>query len=289
MANEDLNRVVADLEVDNGSGVVLGSARSLLLTVLGELVYPVGRPVWSASLLYVLARVGVEEQTARQTIARCAHLGWLEGTKHGREVRWRLTAQVKRRIEAGIRRVNSLHSDHEPWDGAWVILLVTVPQSQRLVRRKLYSGLRWAGFGSPASGLWLSPHRDRIVEAEKVINGLGLAGSTQSFAGPAQRVGLSEADLVQRAWALDDAETTYQALIKRYARARPEHGDPILINHIELASQLQRLPYIDPGLPEQLLPDWIGRRAVALIQQRRSEWFAPAHQSWQDVVERTSP
>ncbi|MDT7771332.1 MAG: PaaX-like protein, partial [Pseudonocardiales bacterium] len=34
--------------------VAAGSARSLLLTVLGELVYPNGKPVWTASLLYVL-------------------------------------------------------------------------------------------------------------------------------------------------------------------------------------------------------------------------------------------
>ncbi|MDN5856618.1 MAG: PaaX family transcriptional regulator, partial [Actinomycetia bacterium] len=56
--------------------VSAGSARSLLLTVLGELVLPAGEPVWTSSLLYVLKGVGVEEQTARQAIARGAAAGW---------------------------------------------------------------------------------------------------------------------------------------------------------------------------------------------------------------------
>ena len=40
----------------------LGSARSLLLTVLGEFVHPNGSPVWTATLVDALQVLGVEEK-----------------------------------------------------------------------------------------------------------------------------------------------------------------------------------------------------------------------------------
>src|SRR5260221_9886352 len=107
------------------------SARSLLLTVLGELVLPAGRPVWTSSLLHVLTGVGVEEQTARQAIARGAAAGWIAGERHGREVRWEITPAGRKLIEDGARRVYSLSSGTPEWDGRWLILLITIPQSLR--------------------------------------------------------------------------------------------------------------------------------------------------------------
>jgi len=44
------------------------SARSLLLTVLGEYVLPSGAPVWTSALLHVSAGLGIEEKAARQAL-----------------------------------------------------------------------------------------------------------------------------------------------------------------------------------------------------------------------------
>ena len=52
--------------------VAATSARSLLLTVLGEIVLPAGTPVWTQTVLDLLATVGVEEKSARQALARTA-------------------------------------------------------------------------------------------------------------------------------------------------------------------------------------------------------------------------
>jgi phenylacetic acid degradation operon negative regulatory protein len=85
-----------------GPIVASGSARSLLLTILGELVYPRDHLVWTSSLLYVMTGLGVEAPATRQTIARAAAAGWLIGERHGREVCWRLSSDVKRLIEGGM-------------------------------------------------------------------------------------------------------------------------------------------------------------------------------------------
>jgi phenylacetic acid degradation operon negative regulatory protein len=54
------------------------SARSLLLTMLGEFALPRGRPVWTATVVDALAAFAVEEKAARQALARTASEGLLE-------------------------------------------------------------------------------------------------------------------------------------------------------------------------------------------------------------------
>ena len=269
--------------------VSAGSARSLLLTVLGELVLPVGLPVWTSSLLHVLTGVGVEEQTARQAIARGAAAGWITGERHGREVRWEITPAGRQLIEDGARRVYSLSSGTPEWDGRWLILLITIPQSLRTVRKKLYGALSWAGFGNPTPSVWLTPHRERAAEAQRVVADLGLRESTLSFTGASTDVGLSDVEIVQRAWDLEGLVAMYDELLRTYDGVRPEPGDPVLLTHIELVSQWQRFPFVDPQLPEALLPDWIGRRAAAMFQQLRTDWYDDAHARWREVVAETSP
>jgi phenylacetic acid degradation operon negative regulatory protein len=124
----------------NGAGLSPVSARSLLLTVLGELVWPEDRPVWTSALLYVLRGLGIEEQTARQAIARGAAAGWITGERHGREVRWNLTPGGRKLIAEGAARVTSMSAAATGWDGRWLALLVTIPHTHRTVRKRLYAG-----------------------------------------------------------------------------------------------------------------------------------------------------
>src|ERR1700724_1441701 len=158
-----------------------GSARSLLLTVLGELVMPNANSVWTASLLYVLTRPG------------------------------------RRLIETGAERVLSMSSGAESWDGRWVIVLVSIPQSQRAVRKKLYGALSWEGFGNPTPGVWLSPHPGRQAGAQQIIDDLGLRESTLAFVGSLAPMGLREDEIVARAWDLDGVRAQYKQLIIRYS------------------------------------------------------------------------
>jgi len=48
------------------------SARSWLLTVLGEFVLPGDQPAWTSSLVAALAGLGLEEKASRQALARTA-------------------------------------------------------------------------------------------------------------------------------------------------------------------------------------------------------------------------
>lgn len=269
--------------------ITSGSARSLLLTILGELVYPNKEPVWTSSLLYMLVGLGIEQQTARQAIARAAASDWITSERQGREVRWELAPTGIRLIEEGGSRVQSLHAEAQPWDGNWLVLFVTIPESHRAMRKKLYTALSWEGFGNPTPGVWLSPHPDRAERANRVIEDLGLTKSTLAYVGKSIGIGQNDAETARLAWDLNEVTEKYQQLLIRYSGLRPNPGDPVLFTHVKLVNEWQHFPFMDPQLPEEILPDWIGRRAAVIFHQLRSDWYEQAQDRWQEVVKETAP
>ena len=269
---------------------VLGSsARSQLLTVLGELVGSDGPSVWTSALLHVLTGLGLEPQTVRQAIARAARDGWIAGEKFGREVCWTVSASGAELVDDVRRRAESLGTLGEAWDGQCLILMVSVPQRQKAVRKRLYNALSWAGFGNPMPGCWASPHLDRADEVKRVIRALDLQDSTIGFIGGTFDAGLDDAEIVRRAWDLDYASAQYEKLIATFENLEPETEDDLLFNYVALVHEWQQFPYLDPQLPENLLPEWIGRRANNVFVGLREKWVDGAHERWNEVVATSCP
>jgi phenylacetic acid degradation operon negative regulatory protein len=260
-----------------------GSARSLLLTILGELVWPTAAPAWTSSLLYVMNGLGIEERTARQAIVRGADSGWIEPVRSGREVAWSMSSQLADVFATGSRRVASLSDPFLEWDGNWLILLVTIPLALRTSRKKLYSGLEWAGFGNPTPGVWLTPHSERRDQVNDLVASLGLTDSTISFLGKTDSIGLSEEQIVHSGWDIDGLTERYRQVAERFEHPHPEPGDDTLFTHIGVLAELQRLPFADPQLPEALLPNWIGRRVTSHLQELRREWAPGVHARWAEI------
>ena len=268
---------------------VHGSARSLLFTILGELVHPDPRPVWTASLLYVLKAAGFSEQTARQAIARGVAAGWMASERRGRETRFVLTPELNRSFDEGIRRVYALGAREHEWDGRWLVLFVSIPNERRMVRKRLYSAFQWAGLGNPAPGVWLTPHTDRLQEVERVVDELGLRESIVAVVGEPVPIGLSQSELVRRAWDLADVATSYEDLRTRFRDVDPEPGDAMLLAQLDLAGAIRHFPLIDPQLPEALLPHWIGREVTTWSHGLSQTWSAAAHARWREIVTATAP
>jgi phenylacetic acid degradation operon negative regulatory protein len=262
------------------AGLNQGSARSVLMTVLGELVWPTDEAARTSALLYVMGGLGVEEATARQAIIRAADSGWIEGHKHGREVSWTLTPYLRRVFEEGSARVLALSDPFTDWDARWLVLFITVPQSQRSHRKRLYSDLTWAGFGNPSPGVWLSPHGERRGQVAEMVERLGLRDSTMSFHGPVDEVGLTEAEIVQNGWDLQSLAEDYARVYEEFRDPVPTGEDDLLFTEIRAMGQLQRFPFTDPQLPEALLPEWIGRKVTSHIKSLRNEWAGAVSGRW---------
>jgi phenylacetic acid degradation operon negative regulatory protein len=263
------------------------SARSLLLTVLGEFAYQ--ESVWTTVLIRVLGGLGVESHAARQAIARSSAAGWIDSERCGRAVRWRLTAQGRGIVEDGMRRTTEYLAQPVPWSGRWLVLLVSLPQQARTARKQLYGGLAWLRMGNPTPGVWLTPHVEAVDELRSLIARFGLTDVAISFTGRTEDVGMSNQQIVSRAWNLSELAQRYEVLLDRYADQRPAAGDEVLLRHLELRNLLQRFLRLDPQLPEELLPNWIGRDGARLFRTRYEQWSAAARQRWAQLVRDCGP
>jgi phenylacetic acid degradation operon negative regulatory protein len=189
----------------------------------------------------------------------------------------------RRVIEEGAQRVRSM-SRNSPWDGRWLVVAISLPDSHRSQRTKLYRALSWAGFGNPMPGIWVNPHAERESETRRVIEQLALAPFTCAFAGPALQIGLTDRQLVDRSWDLKAVAESYDVLLGRFGRLRPRTDDDVLFNHVQLVNEWQRLPFIDPGLPTALLPPrWRGREVAGKLESLREQWSVAAHDRWRTL------
>lgn len=200
------------------------SARSLLLTVLGEFVLPAGEPVWTRALLDVLGALGVEAKSARQALARTAGEGLLTSDRDGRRVRWSLTPAGSELLSDGAARIYGFGRPTTGWDGRWLVLLASVPESRRRLRHRLRTRLAWAGLGSPAPGVWVSPDPGKEARVAAVLDELDLAGSGYSFVGHYGGIGRAD-DIVAQAWDLDVVERAYSAFLDEFGpHLAPDSG-----------------------------------------------------------------
>lgn len=259
------------------------SARSVLTTLLGEYVLVRDHPTWTSTLVDALALFGVEEKSARQALSRTAAEGWLESERVGRRVRWSLTPPGRRLLTEGARRIYEFGSDAEEWDGRWVVLLVSVPEAKRDLRHQLRTQLSWAGFGSPAPGVWISPHTGREGEARRLLADLDV-GSPMSFIASYGEIG-DEESLVSRSWDLTALEDRYEDFIDEFTGLDPGSGQEVLRAQTWLVHEWRRFPFLDPQLPNKLLPTgWSGSKAAELFHGKHVEWREGAQQHWDRLL-----
>jgi phenylacetic acid degradation operon negative regulatory protein len=250
------------------------AARSVLLTVLGEYVLPLQDAVWQETLIAALGAVEHKPQAARQALARSIAAGWLRTERHGRRSRVHLTAGTAEMLRTGAERI---YAFGEPWawDGRWLLVVVRVPEERREVRHQVRTRLAWAGFGSLGGGLWISPHAERERELLAGARHDGVAALT-SFRARIGELG-DPAEVVAEAWDLDAVATAYREFIAAFGRLRPRSPDAVFRAQTLLVHEWRKFPFLDPDLPEDMLPaGWPRRRAHELFHQRHGQWHAAA-------------
>jgi phenylacetic acid degradation operon negative regulatory protein len=261
------------------------SARSLLMTVLGEFVLPRDKSVWTSDLVDVLGILDVEEKSARQALARSSSEGWVVSERVGRRVRWSLTPPGRRLLTEGAARIYAFGDNSRNWDGSWLMLIVSVPESKRDLRHRLRTRLTWAGFGSPVSGVWVSPDTTRQREAQQIVTELGLEKQAMSFTSRYGEIGEQET-MVARSWDLSNLKDRYEAFIDTFTGLNPRGGEPVLRAQTRLVHEWRRFPFLDPRLPLELLPDnWSGVKAAELFHRTHVAWRPEAQQHWDTLVD----
>jgi phenylacetic acid degradation operon negative regulatory protein len=253
------------------------SARSLLFTVLGEFVLPAGETAWTSAFIDVFARLGVEEKATRQALMRTAADGWLGSERVGRRTIWRLTPAGQRLLTDGAERIYGFTGTAGDWNGWWLVVLARAAETERPTRHVLRTRLARAGLGSPAPGVWLSPHVERLDDVEEALAAVRTAADPQVFIASHVQFG-DLRSLVRQAWDLDAIETNYEQFLTEFGGRQRRNP---LIGTVELVHAWRRFPWIDPALPDELLPrPWSGAAAARLFARRHARWSAAARAEW---------
>src|SRR5262249_14788386 len=169
----------------------------------------------------------------------------------------------------GARRFPAARDPASLADG-WVLVIFSVPESQRDKRHQLRSQLSWLGFGAIASGAWIAPRRLR-PEVESTLARAGLLEFTERFDVSYGGVEASRR-LTHKCWDVAGFGTMYsrfaahwEPVLDRWSASDGHaHGSPGLAqaafrDYISVVAEWRRLPFLDPGLPTDVLPDgWEG-------------------------------
>jgi phenylacetic acid degradation operon negative regulatory protein len=251
------------------------ASRSVLLTVLGEYVLPASGSAWQETLVSALGAVGHKTHAARQALARSIAAGWLRTERHGRRSRVHLTPDTAEMLRSGAARI---YSFGEPWawDGRWLLVVLRVPEERREVRHQVRTRLAWAGFGSLGGGLWITPH----VERERELRDLAGGGVAELVSFRAELGDLGDPRrVIADAWDLDAVAEAYRGFVARFGRLRPSGPEATFRAQTLLVHEWRRFPFLDPDLPDDLLPArWPRRRAHDLFAERHAQWHAPAQE-----------
>jgi phenylacetic acid degradation operon negative regulatory protein len=265
------------------------SSRGLLMTVLGEYLLAGDGEAWTQSVIQALDLVGVRDKTARQTMARLHQQGRLAKLRVGRQTRWSLTADTRSILETGAKHIYGFGLTEQPWDQRWAVVLASVPEKDRNTRYRMSVRLRWAGFGTPGNGVWISPWTSREGEAAQVLRELDLPAT--SFVAEIGQLG-DAAELAERAWDLPLLSDGYvrfltetDRLLERVSDDRSAAGELTSLVH-----RWRQFPFADPDLPGELLPsNWPRADAARRFSELRAELLPGATRWWADTEAAHTP
>jgi phenylacetic acid degradation operon negative regulatory protein len=263
--------------------VTAARPRSQILYIYGGFVRRLGGWLRVSTLLELMADLGVEPPAVRAAVTRMKRSDLLASSKRGGLAGYALTPKAWQVLEEGDRRILTAREPARLADG-WVLLIFSVPESQRARRHQLRRDLGWLGFGSIASGAWIAPRRLRS-EVESTLTRAGLLDYTERFEVAYGGVDASRR-LVQKCWDVAGLRRMYRHFVARWqpvlerwvVNAEADASSRgAFQNYIHLIGDWRRLPFLDPGLPTVVLPEnWEGDTARSIYFELIGRLDAPA-------------
>jgi phenylacetic acid degradation operon negative regulatory protein len=251
--------------------------QQLILTIYGLYGRRGGGPLPVSVLIDMLGDLGHDAPGVRSAVSRLKAKGVLNSVKSGGVAKYELSPRSLEMVNEGDERIFA------PYRGApggqWVLAIFSVPESMRDRRHQLRTELTRLGFGSMAAGVWIAP-ADVREGAKRRLSSRGLADYVEFFTGDYA----AEGDMRQRVsqwWDLGALGSQIAEFMEYYRTALDDWSsllgqDPetalaestaqlrrdAFRYYVPMLTLWRRLPYRDPGLPLEYLPEgWQGPEA----------------------------
>lgn len=238
-------------------------ARSALFTIFGDVVQPAGGEAWLATLTAFMDTLGFSPEATRTALHRMAAEGWVAPRRAGRYAAYRLTPRGQERLSEAAGRIFTLRA--ADWDKQWR-LLVHRGRGRAGMPEAVARELGWVGFGRLTPDVWISPH-PHDAHVDELLQRADLLDAVHRFttSGDDER-------LVAAAWDLSQLRAAHEEFLRTWSGARlPARPREAFAARIRLVHHWRGFLFLDPGLPEALLPDdWLGQEATELFQRRHA-------------------
>ncbi|MFI0714946.1 PaaX family transcriptional regulator C-terminal domain-containing protein [Streptomyces inhibens] len=259
----------------------------LIITVFG--LYARGERNWLsvASVVRLMADLGVEGQAVRSSVSRLKRRGVLRSERHAGAAGYSLADSTLEALAEGDVRI--FERSRATAEDGWLVVVFSVPESEREKRHELRSSLTRLGFGTAAPGVWVAPG-NLAAETRRTLECRQLSEYVDIFAGDHFAFGNLRSK-VRTWWDLSELTELYEDFLRRHRPvldAASSGGTTPLEafrTYIPMLTEWRRLPYRDPGIPLSLLPPgWSGVTAGALFDELNNVLSAPAREHALSVI-----
>lgn len=236
--------------------------RQLILSLYGLYAREEGGWLSVAALIALMADLGVDSAAVRSSVSRLKRRGVLEASRRSGQAGYALSSDSLELLREGDERI--WHRPRATAADGWLVLVFSVPESERERRHELRTLLAGLGFGTAAPGVWVAP-ATLYDDARRALSRAGLTAYTEFFRGDYLGAGDVSARLGEW-WDLASLTALYASFCTSWRPAfrRRIQFPPAdaFAAYVPMLTAWRRLPYLDPGLPlEHLPPDWPGIEA----------------------------
>jgi phenylacetic acid degradation operon negative regulatory protein len=250
------------------------SPRHLILSLFG--LYARGEGNWLSvrSLIALMTDLDVDAAATRSSVSRLKKRGVLVPARVDGQAGYALSDDALAVLREGDARIWS--RPRASVEDGWLVVVFSVPESERGNRHELRSLLTRLGFGTAAPGVWIAPGT-AYDETLAALDRARLTSYTELFRGDYLGAGAAR---VGEWWDLPAVAALYDAFVSDHralTRVREPEPARAFTAYVPMLTAWRRLPYLDPGLPLALLPPgWPGIRAGDLFRDLDGRLRGPA-------------
>lgn len=266
--------------------------RAAMLTLYGDYALHRGGEIGIGSLVRLLSNFGLSEQAIRSAVSRMCRSGLLKARRTGSKSYYSLTDDGYSLLTEGAQRIFQRRNSN--WNGNWNIVTYSIPERLRPARDRLRLELGWLGYGPLSEATWISPY-DLTKDVKNLLHRLKIEEYVHIF-NAAHQGGTDPRKIVSRCWNLNKIHRQYTDFLMEYQPKLTEHqkrlqaGETIapsecFVARFNLIHEYRKLPFFDPDLPAELLPEnWRRPQAAALFEEYHGSLTEKANEYFDSVT-----